>query len=279
MSPSRSVLLGKTREPPRHVTPPLPFSPISNLSPPSHKRPRMASWQPPPHVPDFLPPFPTTVDSPPSPVLISSPKPGQSKPLPAPTVDAKVENLLTLAQTITSSSSASDYLVQVPYSQSSLSSVAEWHLPSAHPASTSMASRQTRLPTLPTPQTEQALFTAYHHILTHPPLSNGNSSTPSRHRVAMALLSQIQTTPRWEPPDTLYSSVAPCPPRLSTIGPSYPMALGDVGSDSKVRTDKDVKFPPTVPRTVSSSERLTPLISQQASRIPDLARHALPVSC
>jgi Wiskott-Aldrich syndrome protein len=275
MSLSRSILLGKNREPP-----PLPFSPISNLSPPSHKRPRMASWQPPPHVPDFLPPFPTTVDNPPSPVLISSPKPDQSKPLPAPAVDAKVEkHLLTLAQTITSSSSASDYLVQVPYSQSSLSGVAEWHLPSAQPASNAMPLRQTRLPTLPTPQTEQALFTAYHHILTHPPLSNGTAPTPSRHRVAMALLSQIQTTPRWEPPDTLYSSVAPCPPRVSTIGPTYPMALaGDVGSDSKVKTEKDVKFPPTVPRPVSSSERLTPLISQQASRIPDLARHALPVS-
>jgi Wiskott-Aldrich syndrome protein len=276
MPPPRAILLGKNREPPERTIPPLPLSPISNSSPPSHKRSRTASWQPPPHIPDFLPPFPTTIGSPPSPLIVSSPQPGQFEPPSVQAMDAKVEKPpLSLAQAITSSSSASDYLVQVPYSQSSLSGVAEWHLPSAQPASKSVPARQ---PRLPTPQTEQALFTAYHHILTHPPPSNGNSQTPSRHRIAIALLSQIQTTPRWEPPDTLYSGVAPCPPRVATIGPTYPMATGDIGSDSKARTEKDVKFPPAIPRPVSSNERLTPLISQQASRIPDLARRVLPVS-
>ena len=276
MQPPRAILLGKNRAPLQHTPPPLPLSPISNLSPPSHKRSRTASWQPPPHIPDFLPPFPTTIDNPPSPVIVPSPHPDQFEPPSAQAMDGKVEKPpLSLAQAITSSSSASDYLVQVPYSQSSLSGVAEWHLPSAQPASKPLPARQ---PRLPTPQTEQALFTAYHHILTHPPPLNGNSQTPSRHRVAMALLSQIQTVPRWEPPDTLYSSVAPCPPRVATIGPTYPMAIGDIGSDSKAKTEKDVKFPLAIPRPVSSNERLTPLISQQASRIPDLARHALPVS-
>lgn len=274
MPPPRSILLGnKNREPPHPTTPLLPLSPISNLLPPSHNRSRIGSWQPPPHIPDFLPPFPTTIDSPATPVVIPSPKPDQFQLLSVQAIGAKVEKpSLSLTQTISSSLSASDYLVQVPYSQSSLSGVAEWHLPSAQPAL--LKSVPGRQPRLPTPQTEQALFTAYHHILTHPPPSNGNFSTPSRHKVTMALLSQIQTAPRWEPPDTLYSSVAPCPPRLATIGPTYPMAIGDTGSDSKTKTD--VKFPPAIPRPVSSNERLTPLISQQASRIPDLARHALP---
>lgn len=277
MPPPRSTVLGKNLESPQRITPPpLPLSSISNLSPPSYKRSRTASWQPPPYIPDYLPPFPTTIDSPPSPDLVPSPRPDQFELPSAQTIDAKVEKPpLSLTQTITSSSSASDYLVQVPYSQSTLSGVAEWHLPSAHPTSKSASTRQ---PRLPTPQTEQALFTAYHHILTHPPPSSGNSPTPLRHRVAMALLSQIQMTPRWEAPDTLYSSVAPCPPRVATIGPTYPMAIGDNGSDSKPKAEKDVKFPPAIPRPVSSSERLTPLISQQTSRIPELARHALPVS-
>lgn len=39
-----------------------------------------------------------------------------------------------------------------------------------------------------------------------------------------------------------------------------------------------MKLPQPLPRPASTIERLTPLISQQTSRIPDLARHVLPVS-
>jgi hypothetical protein len=264
----------------RLSTPPLPLSPISNPSSPARKRARTASWNPPAHIPDFLPPFPTTSDAP-SPVTSQSPQPiqpAQFEPPPLPLDSVKIEKPpLTLSQPLTSTS-ASDYLVQVPYLQSSLSSAPEWHLPSTQPQP---QPPQLRHPRLPTPQTDQALFSAYHHILTHPPPPHANSPTPSRHKVAMALLAHTQTSPRWEPPDTLYSSVAPCTPRVSVIGPTYPMAIGDTGVDSKARADgkdKEFKFPATIPRPVSSNERLTPLISQQPSRIPDLARHVLPVS-
>ena len=58
---------------PRPLTPPLPLSPISNPSTPRRKRPRSSGWNPPPHVPDFLPPFPSySLQHSPSPPPISS---------------------------------------------------------------------------------------------------------------------------------------------------------------------------------------------------------------
>lgn len=279
LSPQRSVIpLEQSLLSPRISTPPLPPLPMSNPSSPSRKRPRKTSWQPPSHIPDFLPPFPTTeISSSPSP--IPSPQPTQTplEQLPLPVESVKVERLpVAFGQPVTSSA-ASDYLLQVPYSQSSLSGVAEWHLPSPKPPPLPQA--HPRNPMLTTPQTEQSLVGAYHHILTHPPPTNLNAPTPARHKVAMALLSQTQSIPRWEPPDTLYSSLAPSVPRVAVIGPTYPMENGD-GGDIKGKLDvkdKDFKFPPTMARPVSANERLTPLVSQQLSRIPDLARLVLPV--
>ncbi len=85
----------------------------------------------------------------------------------------------TLSQSLTSAA-ASDILVQVPYSQSSLSSVPEWHLPTLP----SLSSSHTRQVPLPTPQVEQSLLTAYHYILTHPPPTELPPLNPSRHKVA-----------------------------------------------------------------------------------------------
>jgi hypothetical protein len=94
----------------------------------------------------------------------------------------------------------------------------------------------------------------------------------------MALLKQAESTPRWNPADTLFGSVGPCPPRVSTIGPSYPVAIGNpTVNDIKGAKDNDVKLPPAIPRPVSAIEHIAPFISQQSSRIPDLARHVLPV--
>jgi len=96
----------------------------------------------------------------------------------------------------------------------------------------------------------------------------------------MALLKQTESNPRWNPADTLFGSVRPCPPRVSTIGPSYPVAIGDpTANDIKGKNDakdKDVKLPPAIPRPVSAIEHIAPFVSQQSSRIPDLARHVLP---
>lgn len=287
---------------------PFPLSPVSNpTSSPSRKRQRTAGWQPPEHVPDFLPPFPTA--APPSPV---SPPPlplpeieeqQQHQMLPPmlpPPLNIKLERpqlpppLQSSAQQTMTSSAASDYLVQVPYSQSSLSSVPEWHLPpsSALPPSTHQLRNLSQAQS--TPQTEHSLLAAYHYILTHPPplhpLFPGrttipptaaavpigpNTLLPSRHKVAMTLLYQTQALSRWEPADSLFGTAAPCSPRVAAIGPTYPVPIDE---KEKNAPNKDLKFPPVPARPVGAPERIVPVVSQQGSRIPDLARHVLPVS-
>lgn len=292
--------------PQKRPSPPLfPLSPVSNpASSPSRKRQRTAGWQPPGHVPDFLPPFPTA--APPSPVSPPPPPlpeieeqhlhhqmlPPMLPPLRPQLPQLPPTTLQTTAQQTMTSSAASDYLVQVPYSQSSLSSVPEWHLPSSSSAIPSQ-SRNLPLP-LSTPQTEHSLLAAYHYILTHPPplhpLFPGrttippaaagvpigpNTLLPSRHKVAMTLLYQMQALSRWEPADSLFATTAPCSPRVAAIGPTYPVPIDD---KDKNTPNKEFKFPPVPARPVGAPERIAPAVSQQGSRIPDLARHVLPVS-
>jgi len=282
--PSPMSALPRKRLPSRPSTPPLPLSPISNPSSPKRKRPRLPNWEPPEYIPHFLPPFPSIVEETPgSPVEdpISTPHPQSSAtPLSTPQVSdaaAAEKSAITLSQSLTTAA-ASDFLVQVPYSQSSLASISDRHLPSAFPPAPppSIQARQNRLPTL---QIEPSLLGAYHHILTHPPPSELPSLNPSRHKVAMALITQGRANPRYNPADTLFGSVAPSPPRVSTIGPSYPVPIGeslntDKGKDSK---EKDFKLPQSIPRPVSSIERIAPFISQQTSQIPSLALRVLPV--
>ena len=55
------------------------------------------------------------------------------------------------------------------------------------------------------------------HNRPHPPPVNATLANPSRHKVAMALLSLTQNSPCWETPNALYSSMAPCPPRITSI--------------------------------------------------------------
>ena len=282
MPPPRTTSLIRKRPPSRQSSPPLPLSPILNPSSPTRKRPRSSNWELPEHIPEFLPPFPSMsedsllapdqVPSPPTTQSIKRPIPPQSSPI---KLEKQPE---TLPQSLTTSA-VSDILVQVPYSQSSLSSVPEWYLPSAPPP----ASAPTQTKVRPaTPQIELALIAAYHHILTHPPPPNPPLLNPSRHKVLMAFLKQTESNPRWNPADTLFGSVRPCPPRVATIGPSYPAAIGDpTGNDIKGKNDakdKDIKLPPAISRTVSAIEHIAPFVSQQSSRMPDLARHVLPVS-
>ena len=286
--PPRTGSLIHKRPPSRQSSPPLPLSPISNPSSPVRKRPRPSNWEPPEHIPDFLPPFPSMSEDPSTSILDQDPSPPVAPaqsikpvvPLPSQSSQIKLEKQPeTLSQSLTTSA-VSDILVRVPYSQSSLALVPEWYLPSAPPPTT--APTQTRVRQA-TPQIEPALIAAYHHILTHPPPPNPPPLNPSRHKVLMALLKQTESNPRWNPADTLFGSVRPCPPRVSTIGPSYPVAIGDpTANDIKGKNDtkdKDVKLPPAIPRPVSAIEHIAPFVSQQSSRIPDLARNILPVSC
>jgi len=261
--------------------PTFPPSPISNPSSPACKRARTPKWEPPTHVPDFLPPFPISKDD----TALTPPEQPIPHELPLqrhPPVGKSDKALSPLPQVSTSTSS-SDYLTPVPYSQSSLSSLPAWHLPSP-PSAASTSAIQPPASRLPIPQTQPALLGAYHHILTHPASRNMNSTNPSRHRIALSLLSQTETNSRWEPADTLFSISAPNAPRVSSMAPSHAVPLKPVstpapGTDSKVdKPDHDsnrLLLPSMSPHPITYTECITPLMSQQASRIPEVARAVL----
>lgn len=229
------------------------------IIPPPSKRSRTANWEAPEHIPDFLPAFPalTPLEAPPktsSPTRETPQQPTFELPL-------RMETTKVPATALTATS-ASDYLMQVPYGQSSLAQVAEWHLPTAPRLQDGVPARVAQI------ETEPALVKAYHHILTHPAPTQVGQTTLPRYKVSMGLLKLIQGVPRWDVGDTLYGCVAPNGPRVGSIGPTYPMA-GE---------EKREKFPPTLPRAVGAGERIVPLVSQQGSRLPELARSVLPVS-
>ncbi|OBZ74643.1 hypothetical protein A0H81_05406 [Grifola frondosa] len=259
---------------PTPSSPPLPLSPISNPSTPARKRPRTASWHPPPYIPDFLPPFPTNsprhTPTPPPQDVQSSPVKVERPPSPP------------LPSQISTISSSADYLTPVPYAVSTLSVAPPWHLPSMPPSFSGTSALTTSR--LSVPQTQPALLGAYHHILTHPPPAQVTSVNPSRYRVALALVAQSEIHPRWDPPTTLFSSAAPNPPRVVPIGPSYAVPINKgppTPSEVKGEKEQDVEkerklLPPAPPRAVAPCERISPLISQQSSRIPKLTRQMLP---
>ncbi|KAF8259692.1 hypothetical protein EI94DRAFT_1750881 [Lactarius quietus] len=260
-------------------TPPLPLSPVSNPTSPTRKRPRTESWKPPPHIPSFLPPFPVERSSP-EPEFLSLPPPGEPSSS-TQLLPSRAEPAAPLARV--SSTNPADYTTIVPYSLSNLASTPEWHLPSTlrdpRMAVDAMSTQ------LPIPQIQPSLLGAYHHILTHPPPANPNVANPSRHRVAMVLLSQAEKNPHWEHADSLYASVAPNGPTLAPVGPSYAIPISvataaeekDNNKDGKKEDEKDKKLnlPGAAPRPIGTQERIVPLVSHQTSRIPELAREAL----
>ncbi|KAJ6600781.1 hypothetical protein B0H10DRAFT_2441043 [Mycena sp. CBHHK59/15] len=212
-------------------------------SPPS-KRQRTLDWGS--HIPDFLPPFPTTVEP------VESPRPESPHPMPPPLHPAAP----LVPQLTATSTSAADYLLQVPYAESSLADVPEWHLPAAPPPAPSCEPLKPEQPEFAL-QPEYALLHAFRHILKHPAPRHRDpaTSTPARHRVAMALLTHTQLVPRWDLPDTMHAASGPAPPR------AWPIAQR--------------RFPPTL-RPVAAPDRLAPLVGSQASRLPDLSRRVLP---
>ena len=256
----------------RQPSPMLPPSPVSIPSSPSRKRLR-TEWNAPPHVPDFLPPFPLPNEHP-------DPPSPENTPAALPTLLRTQEALSPLPQVSTTTSSA-DYLTPVPYSSSSLSSTPVWHLPQP-PASFDFPSQP---PRLVTPQIQPSLLGAYHHILTNPSPSHGNAGNPARHRVALALLAQTENNPRWEPADTLFGLSSPNAPRVPAMPPSHPIAKqppinasGDAGkTDLKAEEINKVPLPPLSNFPVTAQEHIAPSMSTQGSRLPEVTRSVLPV--
>ncbi|KAJ3997272.1 hypothetical protein F5050DRAFT_1449376 [Lentinula boryana] len=255
---------------------------LSDPLSPAQKLHRNIDWNPPEYIPSFLPPFPSTYDHPSSPHL---PRKALTEPLPRPADNAGIDKppspIPPTASTqsqqpqaiASTSAAASDYLVQVPYSQSSISAVSEWHLPTALSSSASFSHPESRWAT---PAVEPSLIAAYHHILTHPPPPNASPmANPQRHKVAMALLALTQNASRWELPDTLFSTLSTNQPRVASIGPTYPVLIAD-HPPAEGSKKGEFKFPATAPRSVATTERISQLVSQQSSRIPELARHVLP---
>ena len=272
-SMSQDIAVRQLSPPRPPSTPPLPLSPVSNPTSPTRKRPRTESWRPPPHIPCFLPPFPAERSSL-EPEALSLPPPGEPSSS-TQLLPSKIEPAASLTRV--SSANPADYTTIVPYSLSNLASTPEWHLPSA--LRESRAPVDPLQPQLPIPQIQPSLLGAYHHILTHPPPPNPNVANPSRHRVAMVLLSQAQKNPHWEPADSLYATTAPNAPTMAPVGPSYAIPISS--SEEKKEDEKDKKFnlPGAAPRPIGTQERIVPLASHQTSRLPELAREALSVRC
>ncbi|KAF8172853.1 hypothetical protein K438DRAFT_1981333 [Mycena galopus ATCC 62051] len=179
---------------------------------------------------------------------------------------------LTLTAT---STSAADYVLQVPYDASSLADVSAWHLPGSPPRPPPPTQTPSNSAPTYTLNPELALYKAFHHILTNPTREPGAPS-PARHRVAMGLLTHSALVPRWELPDTMYAASAPAPPRAWPIVPTFAVPISKNSSSSTTSDPAPPRrFPPTH-RTVAAPDRLAPLVGAQGSRLPELARRVLP---
>lgn len=276
MNGDLAVRNGSGRADVRMASPTLPPSPISNPTSPSRKRPRLASWNPPSHVPDFLPPYPMSVNDessrPASPQIKSE---AEAMPPPHSIVTERERLPTPLPQQLSTATSAADYLTPVPYNMSSLSSVVGTHLPDRHNFKKALSSPghalQLQRRKHATPEITPALVEAYHYMLTNPPPSHP-STNPARHRVALAMLSQAYTSPRWTAGDTLFGSAAGPRPRDVAPGPSYPVPIGSKGKD-----DQLTFMPSSSSRPIVANEAVVLPSCQPRSRIPDIARAVLPV--
>ena len=279
-----SMTYDDTRHDERMRSPVLPPSPVSRPVSPSRKRPRLATWNPPAHIPDFLPPFPTTV------VTVN----GSSSRAPTPQPQIKQEAeaatpssadmaadrdrdripTTVMPQQLATAASAADYLTPVPYNMSSLSSAPEMHLPDRSLFRRCITEAGSSLQLQPrkhqVPEVDQALMGAYHHLLTNPS-PRTPSTNPNRHRVALTLMAQAYLSPRWTSTDSLFGCVAPPRPRVVAPAPTYPILLAS-------KKDEQVPILPSASKTIAPPETVVPLTSQVRSRIPSISKATLPVS-
>lgn len=245
--------------PVRSRTPPLPLSPVSNpASPYPRKRARPEGWNPPDHVPDFLPPFPT--ERPPSPPMLSldnSASGPHSTAASTPLPNAPLRPPSPSPPPAPSTSQAS-YKNPVPYATSTLASKPNDHLPKSPDPLPPF-----KLSNAP----HGALLNAQHQLLTHPPSSPGGQN-PARHTLAMSLILSSQS--RYVPSDTLFGASDPTPLKSAVPMPSFPIPLNP--EDQK----KGIVLPQET-RSVVAGETIAPQTAVQSSRLPALARGVLPV--
>lgn len=279
--PTKQINGDSSKEDARFTSPTLPLSPVSNpSSSPSRKRPRLSNWTPPEYIPDFLPPFPTSlsIDAslPPSPSpIVKSELDSECPPPPSTgTLERERERLSTpLPQQLSTATSAADYLSPVPYSLSSLSSTSESHLPDkAIIRNAQNQALQLHRRKHDTPDITPSLMGAYHYLLTNPP-SRLPSTNPLRHRVALATLRQSYAYPRWTASDTLFASLAAPRPRVVAPGPTHPVAIGNKAKDEQITA-----VPPSTTRPLMVNDSTIVPSYQPTSRIPDISHIVLPVS-
>lgn len=282
-----------------------PHLPPSPVSPPyARKRARTSNWKAPEHIPDFLPPFPGHAESaPPSPLQQTAAF--QAEPTLSSNSESKESHIVGPVSSITSlalskshppqsesqlqpqtmvrspspslpaSSMTSSYLTAVPYEHSSLSSVAEWHLPQPAPHVSPPAASST-LPAL---------------ISSHSYLQSSSLSAPSlqppnplRHGLAMMLLGISSRA--YSPAATLFASsntntCAPLPRHAAPLA-THAVALDKNGkaSFSIVTHKSTLPVPPPEwhARNAAGPVAIVDSTTMQGSRIPTLARTMLSVS-
>ncbi|KAI5835340.1 hypothetical protein K523DRAFT_382460 [Schizophyllum commune Tattone D] len=267
-------------------------------SPHPHKRHKKNGWNAPDYVPSFLPPFPKPAnDEDVDPLELESALPSRAQsaqPELAPTV--KVENLpLPLPPPTAAMSSSTDYteLNPIPYSQSSLGSLQEWHLPSAPPdpdADPSSAvdgrpSNRSKLlghPHFLTMKASAYVINNKRDVqLPDTTVQTSSSgvhtipmSTQGRHAVLLTLQSALNNAPstsmrHFDVPDTLYGAVQPDTrgSAVGRVGGGYPIPVGTIkaggasapmkregsGHHGKGHNDKNKPQPPKWPITMSRS--------------------------
>jgi hypothetical protein len=264
-SPIRNTLSNSNGNPPSQPAPKppaiaLPPSPVSNPPSPgySRKRLRANNWEPPDHVPDFLPPFPaasyptpeemTGVDTP-----QDSTQNKESTPLP--------DRQLSPSPPPTAPGAKASYLSSVPYESSTISTRNTSHLPRAPEKLPPPDKDQTT----PASAVHHSLLVAQHHLLTTP-TPDPATQVPSRHTLALGLLQSSRA--RYGPADTLFSASEPTRLRLSAPNANFPVANN---------VEEQKRPMPHLTRAFMTGEPLAALTSVQTSRIPSLARYVLTV--
>lgn len=279
----------------------LPPSPVS----PSPKRRRTAIWEPPEYVPDFLPPFPGVVSSPEESSFqqnveisldqdsnsansnlgskqvnsstLHSEKTGLT-PRPALKGDLQRPAQLPVRQPspalAASSPLSSSYLTAVPYENSSLASVPEWHLPKDPYA----------VPLTEEPSTLPALLSSHSYLqsvsLSAPSVLPPN---PQRHTLSMILLGL--STRAYSPAATLFASSTtntciPVPRRAAPLA-THAVPLDKHGKvNFSIHAGKGaLPLPPPEwhARSVAGPVAFVQPTLMQGSKIPILARTILSV--